>query len=128
MFTSTVEKQIEAAHHNGPPSSRCHINHGHSWHFRVVLSFGEAELDEHGWGVDFGIVKSLIEELDHTDLNEHPLLDGLMPSAENLCRVIFFETIQRTGKQPDYVEVHEGKGNTMRYTCPTSQVLVDPRG
>jgi 6-pyruvoyl-tetrahydropterin synthase len=128
LFTLHVERQVEAEHHNGPASSRCHNVHGHSWLIEVEITFGESELDEWGWGTDFGVIKSLIEEFDHDTLNQHPLMGGLAPSAENLARVIYFETISRTGMQPDFVRVHEGKGNTMTYRASEqATTLIDPR-
>lgn len=128
MFTLKVERQVEAAHRNGPPSSRCFTNHGHSWLVTISISFGDDALDEYGWGLDFRTVKDLIEEIDHQDLNNLALMGELPASSENLARVLYYETVLRTALMPDYVEVREGKGNSIRYTGSPSQPLYDPRG
>lgn len=111
MFTSRVERQFEAAHHNGPEYSRCHINHGHSW--KVVVEFEYEKLDKYGWGPDFAAIKQVIDRFDHQDLN------ALMPapSAENVAVFLFNHFTEIfLDAQVTFVQVEEGGGNTVRYT------------
>ena len=117
MFESRVERQIEAAHHNGPPESKCYTNHGHSWKVIVVFQYPNSvvSLSKYGWGPDFHDVKRIIDEYDHKDLNDK-MGAGIPPSAENLARVLYDQFSIKLGFKPKYVELHEGSGNSVRYT------------
>lgn len=139
MITVRVERQIEAAHANGPPDSKCFTKHGHSWGITVDVQVGAVELDEWGWGVDFTLIKHVIDAFDHQDLNTHlgfqcelaphralQAPDRLPPSAENLARVIFWDLVEMTGKWPTRVLVSEGHGNLVEYEA-TVGVDTDPR-
>lgn len=114
MFTTRVVRQIEAAHHNGPPGSKCYTNHGHSW--TIITEFQipdkQIKMSDFGWGVDFHLIKSVIDEYDHQDLNRmfQP------PSAELLAMTLYDRLKKKTGFTPAYVEVHEGSGNSVRYS------------
>jgi 6-pyruvoyl-tetrahydropterin synthase len=106
-----VEREIPAAHHNGPPGSRCHANHGHDWRIEVEITYDE--LDEYGWGPDFSVIKRVIDHFDHQDLNER--IRGEPPSAEVFARVLCTQIHAATGRRPDFVRVHEGHGNSVCY-------------
>lgn len=124
-FISRVEKTISAAHHNGPEDNKCHNIHGHD--FRVVVQYTYDQLDEYGWGPDFGGIKKIIEKYDH---GVGPI-DGLgnrlpnftlnkwlapdPPSAEHLARRIYQELADWFNLAPDFVRVHEGSGNSVSY-------------
>lgn len=113
-FTSRVERVISAAHHNGPPESRCRNNHGHDW--KIIVEFTYTKLNEFGWGPDFGDIKQIIDYFDHGvggDLNVK--LAPKPPSAENFAEDIYRRLAEWFGKAPDFVEVHEGNGNSVRY-------------
>lgn len=101
-----------AAHHNGPLSSKCHRNHGHTWDIEVRFSFSDDKLDQYGWGVDFSLVKEVIDAFDHHDLNERLKVP---PSSENFAKMLYKLLHGATGYKPDYVQVKEGHGNTVRY-------------
>jgi 6-pyruvoyl-tetrahydropterin synthase len=123
MFTTRVTRQIEAAHHNGPEWSKCHVTHGHSW--RIVVSFevpdAQVTANEWGWGIDFSVIKEVIDRYDHQDLNEflHP------PSAENLARTLFNDLRERTGIKPEFVRVEEGAGNEVEYSNKTDFAAIE---
>lgn len=110
MFTSQVERQFEAAHHNGPEHNRCHNNHGHTW--KVLVEFEYDELNNWGWGPDFGVVKQIIDRLDHSDLNAFMKF----PSAENVAKFLwthFNDAFPRA--RVNFIQIREGGGNTVRY-------------
>lgn len=115
MFESRVERQIEAAHHNGPEGGRCFNNHGHTWKITAVFQYGNDIVanSPYGWGPDFGDIKAVIDEYDHKDLNTK--MTTIPPSAENFARVLYDQLTIKTGLAPWYVEVHEGGGNSVRY-------------
>jgi len=97
MFEIRVEKTIACAHrlfgYNGP----CEELHGHN--YRVEVTYQGAELDEFGMLVDFTDVKRafniVLEQLDHTYLNDLPAFRDVSPSAENIAQFIFRE-LQKT--------------------------------
>jgi 6-pyruvoyl-tetrahydropterin synthase len=118
VFTTRVVRQIEAAHHNGPEGSKCYTNHGHSWKILVEVQVEDRKVNdsEYGWSVDFHAIKEVIDFYDHKDLNAE--FFDTPPSAENLARNLWFRIFQETGFQPTFVEVHEGSGNSVRFSNP----------
>lgn len=120
MWVSRVEKTISAAHHNGPPDNKCANNHGHDW--RVIVQFTYDVLNEWGWGPDFGMIKRIIDSYDHGvggDLNVRLHPDP--PSAENFARELYTALAEYFGFPPDFVEVHEGNENSVRYEYGSAQ-------
>jgi 6-pyruvoyl-tetrahydropterin synthase len=144
MFHAHVEAQFESAHRNGPPGHKCagtYVGitddirqaltdaglsldadlqsvisnlldfHGHSWLAEIEWSYTEKQLDEYAWGPDFGAVKAIIRQYDHHNLN----LMMKLPSAENLAKAMFEEFETAFGFPPDFVRLHEGKGNVLTY-------------
>lgn len=112
-WTARVTEPFSAAHHNGPEGHRCRTNHGHDWLAIIEIQYGQ--LDELGWGPDFGALKKLVKSLDHQDLNE--LLD-FPPSAENIAKWLYDETTAFVSSKLAYVrfvEIHEGDGNVVVY-------------
>ena len=101
MFHVSVEKTFAAAHrlfdYNGP----CENLHGHN--YRVEAVYAGTELDRFGMLVDFTDIKcafnAVLNELDHTYLNELPAFAGISPSAENIAAHIFRE-LKRTALYP----------------------------
>lgn len=109
-----MERQFEAAHHNGPEHSRCHNNHGHTWKVKVELEYDS--LDQYGWGPDFGVVKQVIDRFDHTDLNDYMK----SPSAENVAVFLTENLNSAFATHPGnvrvrQVEVGEGGGNFVTF-------------
>jgi 6-pyruvoyl-tetrahydropterin synthase len=111
-YVMSVSREIAAAHHNGPPDSKCRVNHGHEWLVKVEIVYGEDALDRYNWGVDFGKVKAIIDQYDHQDLNT---LMSDPPSAEHFARVLAHNIKDGTGHMPRSIELHEGHGNIMTY-------------
>jgi 6-pyruvoyltetrahydropterin/6-carboxytetrahydropterin synthase len=90
-----------------PPGHKCRQMHGHS--FKVEVSI-EGEVDpETGWIYDHARIseamKPLMEQLDHSYLNEIPGLDNptielmaawfwqkLTPACPGLCEIVIHET------------------------------------
>jgi len=61
--------------------SPCQHLHGHNWIIKVHCK--SESLDQNGMIVDFSVIKSIVNELDHQDLNE---ILTFQPSAENIAR------------------------------------------
>lgn len=69
MFEITKSVDIDFAHHISGHAGNCINIHGHTWKFEITL--GADELNDNGFVVDFGILKSKILEpikalLDHS--------------------------------------------------------------
>jgi len=91
MFDIFVKTHFSAGHHLRDYPGNCERPHGHNW--KVSVTVRARELDKLGMGVDFRTVKSalqsVLETLDHQDLNEHPAFGAINPSSENIAVFIF---------------------------------------
>ena len=90
-YTMKILTDFSAAHllrdYDGP----CSRLHGHNWKVEVNVSC--TELNEIGMGMDFSEIKAatktLIEQMDHRNLNEVPPFDKINPTAENLAAYFY---------------------------------------
>lgn len=119
MFITTVKRNFEAAHTNGPPEGRCAVMHGHSWQVTVDVFMPDSSLDEWGWTMDFSKLKKIIDNYDHKTLNDF----FARPSAENIARKIWEDVYDAAAGRADRVSVviKEGHGNTLTYTGPDEE-------
>src|ERR1700730_17008245 len=87
MFEVSVEQTFAAGHALRNYKGKCENVHGHNFRVQVVIE-GE-RLDETGLLVDFidvkGLMRRVIERLDHQFLNEIAPFDVKNPSAENIA-------------------------------------------
>lgn len=90
-YRLSIYDSFSAAHRLTGSGGKCESLHGHN--FRVTLEVTGKELDESGMLIDFGELKSILRtvlaELDHTDLNEHQAFTDSGPSSENIARFIW---------------------------------------
>jgi len=90
-YRLSIKDGFAAAHRLVGSGGKCESMHGHN--FRVILEVSGDQLDETGMLMDFGdlkrILKAVLVELDHSDLNEHPVFSGSSPSSENIARFIW---------------------------------------
>ena len=75
-----IERKIDAAHKLVDYDGLCKNLHGHTWKIEVDIC-GEVD-PVTGMVVDFRKVKDIIDELDHSYLNE--IIDETKPTAENI--------------------------------------------
>jgi len=91
MFDIFIDTHFSGGHHLRNYPGNCERPHGHNW--KVTVSVRASELDKLGMGVDFRTVKNavatVIDDLDHRDLNEHPSFQKRNPSSENIAVHIF---------------------------------------
>ena len=91
--------RFEAAHSlpNVPPGHKCGRLHGHSYRVDVHVR-GQVD-DAKGWLMDFGDLKdicdSVLDPLDHADLNDIDPFDRTNPTSENLARYVYEQVAQR---------------------------------
>lgn len=91
MYELKIITQFAAAHRLENFYGKCEALHGHNWKVEVFVC--APSLDEAGLVRDFGQIKArtkeILEEIDHTYLNELPAFQHQNPSSENLARYLF---------------------------------------
>jgi 6-pyruvoyltetrahydropterin/6-carboxytetrahydropterin synthase len=119
-YRLSIHDGFAAAHRLVGSGGKCESLHGHN--FRVTLEVTGDHLDETGMLMDFGdlkrILRAVLTELDHTDLNEHPAFSGSSPSSENIARFIWGKTkdaIDRDNVTVASVIVSESDNASARY-------------
>jgi 6-pyruvoyltetrahydropterin/6-carboxytetrahydropterin synthase len=103
MFELTVEDTFAAGHYLRNYKGKCENPHGHNYKIRVTLA--GKELDRAGLLLDFkdlrGVMRHVIERLDHQMINDIEPFTVLNPSAENLAKYFFDETSVRLRQATD---------------------------
>ncbi len=120
MFELSIKTQFSAAHHLVAYPGACVVHHGHNWDVEVYVQ--GTTLDELGLLVDFKILKAsvnaVVDELDHSDLNEHAYFSTENPTSERIARYLY-ERIGATVNCARYrisrVTVHETPGSQASY-------------
>ncbi len=91
MYEIMVETKFAAAHKLNNYLGNCQNLHGHNWKVQVFVRGNS--LSDIGLLMDFRdlkkMVNNVIDELDHTYLNEHKAFKEQNPSSENLAYYIF---------------------------------------
>ena len=91
MFELSIKQDIAAAHFLRGYEGKCKNLHGHTWQVEVFVE-GE-ELDEVGMVLDFRVMKqrlkTLLDTMDHSCLNDMPYFQEVNPTTENLAKYIY---------------------------------------
>ncbi|MGL4368209.1 MAG: 6-carboxytetrahydropterin synthase QueD [Spirochaetota bacterium] len=91
MYYLTIENHFSSAHQLRGYKGKCENLHGHNW--RVILTVRGGKLNSIGILIDFhdlkDLLKNVLSDLDHVNVNEHPAFIDQNPSSENLSRYIF---------------------------------------
>jgi 6-pyruvoyltetrahydropterin/6-carboxytetrahydropterin synthase len=91
MYELKVITHFAAAHQLRMFRGKCEKLHGHNW--RIEISLTGDRLDDTGLLIDFREVKDttdgILEELDHSLLNELPQFQHQNPSSENIAAYVF---------------------------------------
>lgn len=91
MFELKVESSFSAAHHLLNYNGECENQHGHNW--KVEAYFRGSNLDKSNLLIDFKLLKkalnSVLDILDHKDINTLPEFNGISPSSEILSKFIY---------------------------------------
>ena len=86
-----VRKRFSAAHRLEGHPGKCSRLHGHTW--SVLAVFSGEEIGSDGILLDFDdageALQEVVDDFDHTLLNDVEPFDSLPPTAENVARVIF---------------------------------------
>ncbi|MCL1846660.1 MAG: 6-carboxytetrahydropterin synthase QueD [Coriobacteriia bacterium] len=90
-YALTIKEHFDAAHALIGYPGQCKDLHGHTWDIEATVR--GTELDEVGIVYDFQDLKrnlrSILDQYDHTYLNEVPPFDAMNATAENLARAIY---------------------------------------
>ncbi len=91
MYDIFIKTHFSGGHHLRNYPGNCEKPHGHNW--KVKVSVRVHELDELGMGIDFKVLKekvnTVVDALDHCDLNEHPAFQDRNPSSEHIATFLF---------------------------------------
>ena len=91
MYELKVTTDFAAAHQLRNFRGECEKLHGHNWRIEVIVS-GD-RLNQAGLLIDFKDVKTaakkILEELDHSYLNDLPQFKNENPSSENIAAYLF---------------------------------------
>ena len=102
------EFAFDSAHYlpNVHDGHKCKNMHGHTYHLRVYVKGTPGE--QNGWIFDFkelkDLVRPLIDQLDHTTLNNVPGLEN--PTAENIT-IWFWNKLKPILPQLSRIELKE---------------------
>ena len=120
VFEICVEAQFSAAHSLTGYQGNCARVHGHNWIVEVFVRC--LELNDIGIGVDFRdvrkAIKDVINDLDHSCLNEHPEFKNTNPSSENIAKYLYRELrekINSAGVKVSKVKVSETRNAGVYY-------------
>ena len=99
MYEITVDAGFSSGHYLRNYHGKCENPHGHNYKVRVTLR--GRELDHSGLLLDFkelkGVLRPVVEYLDHKMINELEPFTVVNPSAENLAKYFFDQTNQHLG-------------------------------
>jgi len=117
MFKVTTEADFCAAHKLVGYAGKCANLHGHN--FRVSVTVVRKRLNSLGLAVDFvtlkGQLKSVIDTLDHTYLNELSFFHKKNPSCENITVYIHRQLKKHFKTDRVEVTVWESVRNSITY-------------
>ncbi len=120
MYEVAIRRRFAAAHQLRNYGGKCEDLHGHNWIVEVGVT--GRELDEVGLLLDFKVLKAkvdgIMEELDHSYLNDHAWFREKNPSSENLARFLFERITADLGGedlQVSHVRVWESEDSQATY-------------
>ena len=103
MFEVSVEETFSAGHALRGYHGKCENVHGHNYRVRIILQ--GPSLDSIGLLYDFTylkrVIRGIIEGVDHKFLNDQAPFDAINPSAENLAKFFYDETLRQMKDAPD---------------------------
>jgi len=117
MYSVRVEASFAAAHFLSHYHGKCERLHGHN--YKVLAYARGPSLDAGGMLLDFGELKgalrSVLETIDHSLLNDRPEFEG-DPSSERIAEYVFKSlAAQLPGAPLQAVEVFETETSMARY-------------
>ena len=100
MFEIKVKANFSSAHNLRNYRGKCEHLHGHNWVVEAVFCYGK--LDKEGMAVDFkyakAMLKDILEQLDHSYLNEQKPFKVINPTSENIAKFIYNQVKKRNSR------------------------------
>lgn len=91
MYEISVRQEFDAAHCLRGYKGKCETLHGHR--FQVVANVRAEKLNDIGLAYDFVSLRqhlqSIMDMLDHRNLNEVKPFDKINPSSENIAAIVY---------------------------------------
>ncbi|MDY0000229.1 MAG: 6-carboxytetrahydropterin synthase QueD [Polyangia bacterium] len=120
MYEVAIRTRFAAAHRLANYGGKCEALHGHTWVVEVGVE--GPEIDEVGLLMDFvalkRLVKDVVEELDHTLLNDHVCFSEQNPSSERVAK-FFYDRLKDVLPSPalrvSFVRVWESEDSAATY-------------
>ncbi|MBC8209275.1 MAG: 6-carboxytetrahydropterin synthase QueD [Desulfobulbaceae bacterium] len=120
MYDIFIDTHFAGAHHLRDYPGNCEKPHGHNWKVRVTVR--ASEIDELGMGIDFKILKkevnSVVDLLDHQDLNTLAAFQDRNPSSEHIAAFLFNQLspiLNHDRYHIHSVTVHETESSGLTY-------------
>lgn len=117
MYEIKVKANFSAAHNLRNYRGKCEHLHGHNWNVEAVFAY--RRLDKDGMAMDFkdakAILKSAIEEMDHSYLNELKDFSKTNPTSENIAKLIY-DKFKKVSAGIKSVSVWENENSCATYT------------
>ena len=118
MYEVAVKSDFSAAHRLRNYSGKCENLHGHNWMVEAAVS--SKTLDRSGLLIDFKILKErlkkILDNFDHTNLNELTFFKRKNPTSENIAKFIF-DMLKKEGISPQRVSVWESDTSCATYSA-----------
>jgi 6-pyruvoyltetrahydropterin/6-carboxytetrahydropterin synthase len=109
MFHVSVEETFSAGHALRGYKGKCENPHGHNYRVRVAVE--GPQLDSIGLLADFLHLKSalreIIQPLDHQFLNDLEAFRAVNPSAENMAKYFYDESLRLLAQLPPGARITE---------------------
>jgi len=122
MFEISVRQHFDAAHYLREYNGKCEELHGHR--FEVMVSLKLEKLNDIGLAYDFTELKKYLNEIldnyDHTCINEVAPFDKLNASSENIAVSIYEQLKEKLGEFSTYLS------SVQVWESPTSCVTYAP--
>jgi 6-pyruvoyltetrahydropterin/6-carboxytetrahydropterin synthase len=121
MFEVTIIKSFSAAHKLNNIGGKCEELHGHN--FKVEVTVAARDLNPSGILIDFRDIKkwlnTILDDLDHQNLNDLPEFSETNPSSENIAQYIARE-LEMLAKSAQVkvarVKIWESENASVTYT------------
>lgn len=109
MFQVSVEETFSSGHALRGYKGKCENLHGHN--YRVQITLAGPKLDSIGLLVDFTelkrVLRGIIAGLDHQYLNDLEAFKVVNPSAENMAKYFYDETLRGLTSLPEGAGITE---------------------
>lgn len=113
--------KFEAAHHLRNYEGQCKNPHGHSYHGTIWI---DGPINEIGFIMDYGDIKTITDYFDHKDLNRLSEFKELNPTAENIVKVISMKLYSKLSDAHKIaIKLHETESSSVFYSNISSQLI-----